>query len=86
MALIKKDNKELEVEDNSPIKDACMKLGIPFGCQSGICGTCKIEILEGEDNLSDLTQEENDMDLDRTHRLACQAHIKSGKVIIKTED
>ena len=84
MATIKKGTHEVEVKDDSSIKEACMKLDVPFGCQSGICGACKIEILDGEDNLNELTEEENNMgDCDRKHRLACQAKIKSGKVIIK---
>ena len=52
--------------------------------RSGFCGACKIEIIEGGENLNILNQEELNMgDRDRTHRLACQAVIKQGFVKIK---
>ena len=86
MAIIKRSNQEVEVKDNSPIKEACMELDVPFACQSGICGTCKIDILEGDENLSPLTKEEIEMgDRDNKHRLGCQAKIKSGSVKIIPE-
>lgn len=74
---------ELEVLDGEPIKKACMELGIPFACEDGICGTCMIEIVEGEDNLTDLTKNEEYLGRDKNHRLACQCKIKSGVVKIK---
>lgn len=75
-----KDNREVELQDGERIQEACEELGIPFQCTNGICGTCMIDIVEGEENLSDLTEEENDLERDRTHRLACQCKIKSGNV------
>ena len=87
MAIIKRNDKEEIIKDNEPIKKACIKLNIPFSCEKGICGTCKIQILQGEENLDELTQEEKDMgDRDKTHRLACQAKIKQGTVIINEEE
>jgi len=71
-----------EVKDGDYIQDACEKLGVNFACSSGMCGSCQIKILEGEDNLSDLTQEEKEIDLNKKSRLACQCKIKSGKVVI----
>ena len=50
--------KEINVKDEGQIKDACEKLGVPFSCAEGICGTCMIDIVEGQENLSELTQEE----------------------------
>ncbi len=86
MAFIQKNNKKVELPDNYPIKEACMELDVPFGCQSGLCGTCKIDILEGAENLEELTPEEKEMgDRDYTHRLACQAKIKSGFIKIKPQ-
>lgn len=75
--------KEVEVKDGDFIQDACEKLGVPFSCTQGICGTCMIDVVEGQENLSELTQEEKDMDRDKAHRLACQCKIKSGIVKIK---
>ncbi len=75
--------KEINVKDEGQIKDACEKLGVPFSCAEGICGTCMIDIVEGQENLSELTQEEKDMGMNKTRRLACQCKIKSGNVKIK---
>jgi len=83
MAILKADDSEIEVSDGDFIKDAAEQLGVPFGCRNGLCGTCMVDIEEGEENLSELTQEEIDMDRDRTHRLACQCKIKEGIVKIK---
>ncbi len=77
------DKREIEVKDGEPIKDACENLGVPFSCSEGICGTCMVDVLEGQENLSELTQEEKDMGRDKNHRLACQCRIKSGMVKIK---
>ena len=85
MATINLDGKKIEIGDNKAIKDACEKLEVPFGCRVGICGVCKITILEGMENLSELTNEEKDKNLDNNQRLACQVKIKQGVVKIKVE-
>ena len=83
MAIIKTNDNQIELSDRAPIRDACEELGVLFGCRSGLCGTCMIDIVEGEENLSELSEEEVAMDRDRTHRLACQTKIKKGTVMIK---
>ncbi|HLD79216.1 MAG TPA: 2Fe-2S iron-sulfur cluster-binding protein [Candidatus Nanoarchaeia archaeon] len=83
MALVKTNDTNIEVVDGHPIRDACEELGVLFGCREGLCGTCMINIVEGEENLSELTEEEVAMDRDREHRLACQAKINKGEVTIK---
>ena len=81
MATIEIDGQKKEVKDGAPIADACEELGVPFACKDGVCGTCKVDVLEGADNLSQLTGQEKEMDgMDKTHRLACQCKIKKGTV------
>ncbi len=82
MATVKTRENHLEVTNGAPIRDVCEELGVLFGCRSGLCGTCMIGVVEGEENLSELTEEEVAMDRDRKHRLACQAKIKKGTVTI----
>ncbi len=82
MAKLIIDNLEHEIPDNSPIAEICEKAGIPFSCNSGVCGTCQIEIRDGQDNLGDLNQEESELGMDRNNRLSCQCLIKSGMVKI----
>jgi phenol/toluene 2-monooxygenase (NADH) P5/A5 len=86
MAIIEKDGQQINVEDGHAIKDACEKFDIPFGCTQGYCGTCKISIVEGEANLSELSNEEKMMERDRNHRLACQAKIVKGIVKLKISE
>lgn len=82
MAKIKRGKKEIFVKDNGEIKGACEQLGVFFGCQHGGCGTCLIEVKEGEENLSDKTENEKRFGFDSRHRLACQCRIKKGDVEI----
>lgn len=84
MATLKFDHNEEEVElpDNSPIAEACEDAGVPFACTEGVCGTCVIEVKEGQENLTEPTQEEKDFLGEGTchERLACQCKIKQGLV------
>ena len=80
MAKLIIDNIEYEVPDGTKIDAICESAGIPFSCNSGVCGTCQIEILEGAENLDELNREETDLAMDRNHRLGCQCAIKYGTV------
>ena len=75
---------ESELENDSPIAEACEEAGVPFACTEGVCGTCVIEVKEGMENLTPPTQEEEDFLGDATcnERLACQCKIKGGCVRI----
>jgi ferredoxin len=71
------------------LADACDKhdLPIPFSCRSASCGTCRIDILDGMNLLSDPEDEELDI-LDmfsapKNQRLACCAKAKPGPGVIK---
>ncbi len=77
------ENKEESVEDGKSIVKACEKLGVRFSCYEGMCGTCEVEVLEGADNLSDFTDEEENMGLSKPKRLACMCSLKHGNVKIK---
>lgn len=72
-----------ELEAGAKIMDSAEQLGVPFGCRAGVCGTCKITIEEGMENLEPLTDKEKKMNLDSNQRLACQTVIKGGTVKIK---
>ncbi|MEK6809259.1 MAG: 2Fe-2S iron-sulfur cluster binding domain-containing protein [Nanoarchaeota archaeon] len=84
MAIIKTNYKSIEVADGQPILDVCEELGVHFSCRAGRCGACKIDIVKGEKNLSELTEKEIAMgDCDKKHRLACQVKINQGMIKIK---
>ena len=76
MAKLIIDNFEHEIADGAKIDAVCEASGIPFSCNSGVCGTCQIEILEGSENLGELNKEELDLGMDRNNRLSCQCIIK----------
>ena len=82
MAKIIYKEKEAEVKDGENIRNASQELGVPFNCSHGTCGTCMIDIVSGEENLSELTEQEEMFARDREHRLACQCRIKKGEVEI----
>jgi ferredoxin len=74
-----------EVKDGEKIKVAAEQLGIPFSCEEGVCGSCFCNVLEGEDNLMDLSEREEEYGLSgKNQRLACQAKMKAGKVKIES--
>lgn len=82
--LIFNNQEEIELNDGSPIKEVCEEMGIPFACEEGICGTCIIEIVEGKENLTPMTEEELDfLGEQNIERLACQCRIQKGCVKIK---
>lgn len=82
--LIFNDEEEIELKNGSPIKEACEEMGIPFACEEGICGTCIVEVVEGQENLTPMTEEELDFLGEQDYeRLACQCRIKKGCVKIR---
>jgi ferredoxin len=88
------EEKKFEVKDGELIWDELERLGtkLPAGCLAGSCGTCRINVLEGEDSLAPKGAIETEtvnhlMDQykkkygedflrDKTIRLACRARIK----------
>ena len=86
MSKIILNGKEKEIKDGEAIKETCRDLGVPFGCESGVCQTCKIVVLEGAENLQPKNETEEMNQLSQNERLACQCKIKSGVVKIKIAD
>ncbi len=83
MAKLYFNDDEHHIDDGAELKELCEDAGIPFACSEGVCGTCIIEVKEGKENLSEMTQEELDF-LGETddERLACQCKINEGTVKI----
>lgn len=61
------------------ITDAHAAAGVPYDCRSASCGTCRVEVLEGAEALSDAEDEElNLLDIfggQPRVRLACQMRV-----------
>lgn len=77
-------SEEIELADGGELQEPCEEAGVPFACTEGCCGTCVIEVVEGMENLTDYTQEEEDFLGEKDfERLACQCKLQSGDVTIK---
>ncbi len=76
---------EQDLPDGGKIAELCEEAGVPFACTEGVCGTCVVEIVDGGENLSNPTQEEDDFlgPCTDTERLACQCFIRQGEVKIR---
>ncbi len=83
MAILKTEEKQVQVQDGDSINDASKELGVPFGCHSGLCGTCRIEVVEGMENLTPKTPEEINLGCGGNARQACQCKILNGEVKIQ---
>ena len=80
------NGQEVELKDGSEIGEACESAGVPFACGSaGICGSCMVEVVEGMENLSEMTEAEKAFigEDDSDNRLACQCKILRKTVKIR---
>ncbi len=84
MAKIVLDGQELEVKLHEPINEPCEQMGVAFGCQDGVCQVCRVDVLSGEEHLSELSPAEKEAGLDKKTRLCCQVRLVSeGTVVFK---
>ncbi len=82
MAKVIIDHTPYEVPEGSPIAEVCERAGVPFSCNSGVCGSCRIQILAGAENLDAPTPEEVELGMEGDLRLACQCRIRTGEVSV----
>jgi ferredoxin len=72
--------KRIDAPEGGDIVDICDKhfAPIPFSCRSASCGTCQVEVLEGEELLEPPNEAESDLLplLGGKGRLACQARVR----------
>ncbi len=74
--------KRVEAPEGGALLDICDHhfAPIPFSCRSASCGTCQVEVLEGEELLEPQNEEEQELLplLGGKGRLACQACVRPG--------
>ena len=74
----------IEVEDGQTMLDACLRAGIylPYACGHGLCGTCKVDVVDGEVDHADASGFAL-MDFERSEgkTLACSARLLSNVTI-----
>ena len=89
------DHKNYEVKTDSIVYDALLDHGLdlPHGCLSGSCGACRIQVIDGLENLTppsfiekntlESLKHEFNLNEDFPLRLACRAKV-IGDVKIKS--
>ena len=59
---------------------------VPYKCGGGICGTCRVRIVDGHENLSKIMKKEVDRlgsdAINQGYRLACQTFIIDGEITV----
>ncbi len=80
----------LDANDGGPLVDLCDENAtpVPFSCRSASCGTCRVDVLEGMDQLLAAEDEELDIldvfgDDPKKRRLACQAKMRPGTGLLR---
>jgi len=74
----------IDVEEGQTILDAALRAGIwlPYACNHGLCGTCKVDVLEGEVEHNEASSFAlMDIERDENKTLACCATLESDVVI-----
>ncbi len=82
-------DKMTEAPDGGALADIADRILAPvaFSCRSASCGTCHIEVLEGQELLLPPSEDEADLldllDGPPTARLCCQAQVKPGPGLLR---
>ncbi len=84
---IKNDGKSVQVPDGSLLAELDGKCSILFACKVGSCGSCKVRVLEGMENLEAPSEAEKSglaiFATEPSERLPCVCKIKKGKVKVE---
>lgn len=83
MAKLELNGTVIDVEENVQIVDVIEEAGVPIGCSNGVCGTCEVEIINGMENLNEMTEEEEDLGMEGNKRLGCQCQLSGGTVVME---
>jgi ferredoxin len=84
---IKNEGKTVALPDGASLVELDGKCSILFACKAGSCGSCKVKVTEGMENL----EPPNDIEqsglaifgTDPSERLPCVCKIKKGKVKVE---
>lgn len=82
---IQEEDKSQEFDPDAKMLDCINAMDVKIGqvCGGdGACGTCRVEITDGWDNLTPQTPDETYKEMEPPYRLSCQAHL-TGDVVMK---
>ncbi len=85
MASIKNNanNTSVVIKPEDRLIEAGEKIGIPFGCTEGNCGTCLVRIVKGQAGLNKYSDKEEAFGLEEDERLTCQMRVLHGDVLVE---
>ncbi len=77
----------IEVEDGQTILDASLRQGVylPHACGHGLCGTCKVDVLEGEFVIGDEASPFALMDFEREEKCLTCCTIPESDLVIEAD-
>ena len=78
------EGKAAEFPEGKTLLSSALEMGIRIShvCGGdGACGTCRVEVVEGWDNLSPPTPDETYKELEAPHRLSCQAKLRGDEIV-----
>jgi ferredoxin-NADP reductase len=83
LAVLGKGNTSVEVPETQSLLEALLMAGVkaPYSCRVGSCGTCQLDVLEGEIDHNDsfLTEEERSS---QNVILSCVSRARSGRLVL----
>jgi ferredoxin len=81
---IMNDDQEHELEEGAELSKALNAVNSPilFGCRTGICGTCLVEVMDGSELDKKSNEDEKELldiisDGQAPYRLACQMRMNN---------
>ncbi|PZE20625.1 2Fe-2S iron-sulfur cluster-binding protein [Paenibacillus xerothermodurans] len=83
--------KTIEVDKNANLLRTSIRYegAVPYKCGGGLCGTCRVLIVDGHDNLSKVMKKEVDRlgqeKIAQGYRLACQTSV-TGDITVAWSD
>ena len=83
------NEQSVKVDVGSSIVSASSRMKRPLatGCSDSTCGTCRVEILEGADNVAEQSARERatlkDNGYPQTYRLGCRTELIKGTVKVR---
>lgn len=83
--------KSIEVDKDTNLLRMSIRYegSVPYKCGGGLCGTCKVKIVDGQENTSKVMKKEinklGQEKIDEGYRLACQTFV-TGDVSLAWDD
>ncbi len=81
---IQPSGKQFDVNGDESVLDAAMRqhINLPYSCRDGLCGTCKVRLIEGEVSYADeLPAALSEEEVEAGVALLCQAHASTDLVV-----